>query len=148
MKSVYGAIAGAPRALLAIALACGISPLFGGGARLAFAQEPEANEPAIEMEASGYDYADGSLGFFEYIGADEAVQIIEDSPHKEKVGPYQDFDTMDSTENAFNLDNMKKSISIMEDCNDLRRKDGVSDLRVDPYLVAVGQIDANYSYTT
>lgn len=138
---------GVGSAFTTAALAIGLVSLFGTGVPIAYAATDvtDADSTAIEIEASNYDYNQGSLGFFESIGATNAVNAIKNSPNESKVGAYQNLGNMDSTDNAFNLDNMKKSLDIMEECNSLRRQNGLSDLKVDPLLVAQGQIDANYS---
>ena len=114
-------------------------------AALALVLAPAA--PARADEAFDYTYEDGSLGFFEWLGADEAVSTIRQSPNTPVVGPYQDLDAMGSAGSAFNLDNMERSLDIIEKCNELRAlpEHGVSELLVDPYLMAVGQINMNYS---
>ena len=102
--------------------------------------------PAAEDDFD-YTYDDGSLGFFEWLGAKHAVAVIEDAPSNPIVGAYQDLDNMGSTESAFNLDNMEKSLDIIERCNDLRAlpENNAGELLVDPYLMAIGQVNMNYS---
>lgn len=102
--------------------------------------------PALAATDFDYTYEDGSLGFFEWLGADNAVAVIEQSPSMSVVGPYQDLGNMGSEESAFNLDNLERSIDFVEICNQLRSQGhGLSELVIDPYLMAVAQIDVNYS---
>lgn len=143
MEKAKGKLPAAVRALLAVVLAVGLCPVAPAGAQEASAQQDAST--AEGRAATEFDYAEGSIGFFEHIGATAAVNAIKSSPGEEIVGGYQRFDNMDSTDSAFNLDNMRKSISIMEECNDLRAQDGLPPLRVDPLLIAQGQVNANYS---
>lgn len=108
-------------------------------------EEQEAIARASVADIGEDAWEQGSLGFFEWIGATNAAELIKDSPNESVVGSYQDLSDLAAEDSAFNLDNMKKSLSIMEECNDLREKDGLDALQVDPWLVAAGQIDANYS---
>lgn len=102
--------------------------------------------PALAATDFDYTYEDGSLGFFEWLGADNAVAVIEQSPSMSVVGPYQDLSNMGSEESAFNLDNLERSLDFVEICNQLRSQGhGLSELVIDPYLMAVAQIDVNYS---
>ena len=101
--------------------------------------------PATAL-AYDYTYESGSLGFFQWIGADEAVKVIEESPSNPIVGQYQNFTNMDSRTSAFNLDNMYRALDNIEYCNDLRVSHGSPESRIDPYLMAVSQINTNFSY--
>lgn len=95
--------------------------------------------------AADYTYADGTLGFFKWLGADAAVQIIEDSPNNPIVGPYQDLDNMSSRDSAFNLDNLDRAIDNIEECNQLRANHGATASRIDPYLMAISEVNTNFS---
>ena len=101
--------------------------------------------PATAL-AYDYTYESGSLGFFQWIGADEAVKVIEESPSNPIVGKYQNFTNMDSRTSAFNLDNMYRALDNIEYCNNLRANHVSPESRIDPYLMAVSQINTNFSY--
>ncbi|HIY50445.1 MAG TPA: S-layer homology domain-containing protein [Candidatus Olsenella avicola] len=101
-------------------------------------------------------YADGSAGFFEWLGETDAANKVRDALNgtvrNEKntgrnIGPYQTTSPT-SDKSAFNLDNMRDSLEIMEKCNSLRVQNGLSVLYVDPSLMAISQILANYSAST
>ena len=100
---------------------------------------------ALAAGAGDYTYANGSLGFFKWLGADAAVQVIEDSPNKDIVGPFQNLSNMASRNSAFNLDNMYRALDNIEKSNQLRRAEGVGEARVDPYLMAISQVNTNFS---
>ena len=102
--------------------------------------------PAAPAYAEGEvgTYAEGSVGFFRWLGADEAEGIILSAPNNPVVAPYQD-EPADSPQSAFNLDSMRESLSIIERCNQIRVQEGLPELLVDPYLMAAGQVNANYS---
>ena len=101
-------------------------------------------------------YADGSAGFFEWLGETDAANKVRDALNgtvrNEKntgrnIGSYQTTSPT-SDKSAFNLDNMRDSLEIMEKCNSLRVQNGLSVLYVDPSLMAISQILANYSAST
>ena len=102
-------------------------------------------------------YEDGSAGFFEWLGEDEAAKLVRDAlkgtVRNEKnpgrnIGSYQTT-SPDSLDSAFNLDNMRDSLEIIDKCNALRVKHaGCTVLYVDPSLMAISQILTNYSAST
>ena len=100
---------------------------------------------ALAAGSGDYTYENGSLGFFKWIGADEAVKVIEESPDNKIVGPYQDLDNMDDLNSAFNLDNMYRALDTIEYCNQLRVNHDAPVARVDPYLMAISQVNTNFS---
>lgn len=100
---------------------------------------------ALAAGSGDYTYENGSLGFFKWIGADEAVKVIEESPDNKIVGPYQDLDNMDDLNNAFNLDNMYRALDNIEYSNELRANHDAPEARVDPYLMAISQVNTNFS---
>lgn len=46
---------------------------------------------------------------------------------------------------ATSLENMQASIAYMKECNDLRKKDNLSELKVSMWLMAVAQVNANHA---
>lgn len=108
------------------------------------AEQTGALEKNVQLLASPQTYLGGSQGFFEHIGAAEAVQAIREAPSLNIIGAYQGT-SPGSTASAFNLDNMKSAITLMRKCNQLRAQHGLQPLKVDPLLVAQGQACANYS---
>ena len=107
--------------------------------------EPD-RAPAYTMASSGYEYSDGSAGFFRYIGSDSAATMVESlsgvkgSSAKKYFG--QAWDNVETTQSPFNVENIAKSLDIIEKCNELRKNEGLDELKVDPTLMAISQISA------
>lgn len=98
---------------------------------------------AASSEQASYD--DGMLGFARYLGDSAMERVIVNAPSTGVIGPYNDLSTMGEKSNAFNLDNMEKSLDFLAECNRLRKQEGLSELLVDPYLMAVSAAQLNYS---
>ncbi|HIY50443.1 MAG TPA: hypothetical protein IAA43_00685 [Candidatus Olsenella avicola] len=93
---------------------------------------------STSSSSSDYDYADGSAGFFRYIGADAAAAVLEKAPSGSAAGKYyqEAVDNIESTQSPLNLDAMMTSLEIVEDCNALRQRESdCDDLLIDPYLM-------------
>ena len=86
------------------------------------------------------DYDKGSYGFFEYMGATDAINILDNSR-------YASYTHKGEVTDATNLENMKAAISWMRECNRLRKLHGLSELKVTYELMAMAQANANYSDT-
>lgn len=84
------------------------------------------------------DYDKGSYGFFEYVGAADAIDILDHSR-------YASYTHKGEQTDATNLENMKASISFMKECNELRKLHGLNELKVTYEMMAMAQADANYS---
>lgn len=100
---------------------------------------------ALAAGSGEYTYENGTLGFFKWLGADEAVEVIEESPDHDIVGPFQDLSNMASRDSAFNLDNMYRALDNIERCNELRALHGAPASLVDPYLMAISEVNTNFS---
>lgn len=84
------------------------------------------------------DYDKGSYGFFAYVGATDAIDILDNSR-------YASYTHKGEATDATSLENMKASIAQMKECNRLRKLHGLSELKVTYELMAMAQADANYS---
>lgn len=129
-------------ALLAVARPC--------AATAAELELPEGEASFRLMATTGsrtkvYSYDQGSLGFFDYIGSEDALGVVSISQQDPVLGPYQDVSAAGQRTSAFNLDNMRQSIQILRWCNEIRRSCGLSELRVDPGMMAISQCQLNYS---
>ena len=98
-------------------------------------------EEAYEKAQQAYDK--GSLGFFEYVGSNEAVNILKD-------GRLDDYTNIGQDGDATNLDNMKYAIEIMEVCNNFRKNDDILTdnrygLKVTDKQMAIAQKQNNWS---
>lgn len=91
----------------------------------------------------GYSYSEGSAGFFRYIEATQAERI---ASGEDVVGSsatkYLESALADrsSTNSPFNLDSMKTSLDILKKCNELRKQDGLDELKVDTTQMAISQV--------
>ena len=100
-----------------------------------------ANNAMLKAEnAFNEAIKDGSLGYFEYVNADSAINALKNSKYASltKIGEMDD---------ATSLVNMKNSIQWMKECNSLRAKHNLPALNVTDELMACAQADANYSDT-
>ena len=93
----------------------------------------------------------GSLGFFAYIGDTDAVDVFSSSDFTEGLK----YTTIGAEGDATSLENMKKSLDYLAECNDLLvnvQKTSIWDsdtklipLTVTSYMMATSQINANWS---
>ena len=92
------------------------------------------------------DYNKGSIGFFEYVGATDAINAI-------RTCKYASYTSEGAANDATGLENMKEAITFVKKGNEYRAKEGtdpqngkaLSDLLITDYMMATAQADANYS---
>lgn len=89
----------------------------------------------------------GSYAFFQEIGATDAVDILNNKEGYTDSNdrPFNRYNDPTSTLDATSLENMKRALDMMDKCNELRRANGLSELKVTSALMAVAQTDANWS---
>lgn len=92
-----------------------------------------------------YSYEEGSLGFFDYLGSQNALVVVDKAEEDPTLAPYVDTTAAGQRTSPFNLDNVRQSIQVMRWCNELRRSRGLPELRVDPELVAISQCQLCFS---
>lgn len=80
----------------------------------------------------------GSLGFFESIGDTQASDII-------KEGITLGTTTLGDVGDATNLDNFKKSLPMLAECNRLRVINGLPELKTSALMMAIAQVMNNHS---
>ena len=80
----------------------------------------------------------GSLGFFESIGDTQASDII-------KEGITLGTTTLGDVVDATNLDNFKKSLPMLDECNRLRVINGLPELKTSALMMAIAQVMNNHS---
>lgn len=147
-------ISGARRAVVAGILSAGMLVMPIAVAE-ASAQELTATTLSTDTEeTSSYSYADGALGFYEWLGDDDAISLIKEAVENSEYGSYVDLDNMLDTTNPLSLESMKESLEVLKATNDIRtgvdEKDvettGVEpgELLVSTYLMAVAQVNASY----
>ena len=101
-----------------------------------------------ELSKATDKYNEGSFGFFEYVGANDAINAL-------KNCQYASYTNQGLETDATNLENMKATFDFIRECNDLRKNEGVDptnneklgELKVNDYMMATAQADANYSLT-
>ena len=109
-----------------------------GGTSLTY--ENKTFAPGKEVTHSAEE---GSKGFFESQGATKAISVITGADGNSK---YADAKVnIGASDDATNIDNMKKSLEIIKIANQKRVSEGRSILKVTDYLMAVSQIQTNWS---
>lgn len=86
----------------------------------------------------------GSKGYFESLGCSEdvlSVFKVDDSYQGEVAG----YTHMGHAGDATSLENMKASIPYLRECNEIRKKDGLPELSVSMFMMAIAQVNANYA---
>ena len=83
-------------------------------------------------------YDQGSLGFFTFVGAADAVDVLKNAKYASSTKLGEETD-------ATSLTNMAKSFDFMRECNQLRAKEGLGPLVVTDRLMAIAQSDLNWS---
>ena len=81
----------------------------------------------------------GSLGYFDSVGCLDLASIVLVNgklASNTKIGQKDD---------ATSLENMQASIAYMKECNEIRRKEDLSELKVSMTLMAIAQANANYA---
>lgn len=96
----------------------------------------DLKEQAENMEAQ---IQKGSLGFFESMGYEDAVEIINEGIHKHGSTNLGDPD------DATSLENMKATLEFIKECNALRQQNGLNELLVSGQLMAIAQVQANHT---
>lgn len=84
------------------------------------------------------NYAKGSLGFFTFVGATDAVNVL-------KTAKYASSTKIGTESDATSLSNMAKTFDFMRECNQLRAKHGLKPLVVTDRLMAIAQSNLNWS---
>ena len=86
----------------------------------------------------------GSKGYFDSIGASEAVNFVFDKNDSNMaIANLAKYTQMGQKDDATSLENMQASIAYMKECNEIRKKEGLSELKVSAWLMAVAQVNAN-----
>ena len=130
-------------------------------AQAATAQETAQPQAASSSSSSASgeiagSYLDGALGFYEWLGDETAVALIESAAQNRSYGSYVDLDSLLTTNNPLSLDAMRQSLEILEAANAVRASVDESDLEttggeqpgellVSTYLMAAAQVDVSYS---
>ena len=86
----------------------------------------------------------GSKGYFDSIGCSDLANYVfkVDDSSKGKLASYTHLGQVDD---ATNLENMQASITYMKECNEIRKQEGLPELKVSAWLMAVAQVNANHA---
>ena len=84
----------------------------------------------------------GSKGYFDSIGCSDLADYVFkiDNSAEGKLAAYTQ---MGQKDDATSLENMQASIAYLKECNEIRKKEGLSELKVSTWLMAVAQVNAN-----
>ncbi len=108
-------------------------------------QQAQAKLEAYEKQYASQiaQLESGIKGYYESQGANTAVSILENP--KGKLAGYTNIgDEKDAT----SFTNVKLAIDYLKQCNALRKENGLDELKVDLTLMAVAQVNANWSSAT
>ena len=86
----------------------------------------------------------GSKGYFDSIGCSDLADYVFkiDNSAEGKLAAYTQ---MGQKDDATSLENMQASIAYMKECNEIRKKEGLSELKVSMWLTAIAQVNANHA---
>ncbi len=116
-----------------------------------------ATQPPHTTKANA---SQGSLGFFEWLasvdGNQEAAKLLNDpsltGTDKYTSRTFLSFTSIGADDDATSLENVRKAIEHIKECNDLRESDpqcpGLQPLRLNTFLMALGEVNANWTMTS
>lgn len=102
------------------------------------AAQQKVDEAQTKVDLAGAQLKQGAIGFFKAMGADSAIEIIQNCT-------YKDYTEIGNSLDATGLENMLSSITVMKNVNAYRKSVGLSELEVSYKLIAAAIADANYS---
>lgn len=100
--------------------------------------QQKVDEAQAKLDSADAQLKQGAIGFFKAMGADSAIEIIQNCT-------YKDYTEVGNSLDATSLDNMLLSITVMKNVNAYRKSVGLSELQVTYKLIAAAIADANYS---
>ena len=88
----------------------------------------------------------GSKGYFDSVGCSDLADYVfkVDNSVEGKLAAYTQ---MGQKNDATSLENMQASIAYLKECNEIRKKEGLSELKVSMWLTAIAQVNANRAKT-
>lgn len=102
------------------------------------AAQQKVGEAQTKVDLADAQLKQGAIGFFKAMGADSAIEIIQNCT-------YKDYTEIGNSLDATGLENMLSSITVMKNVNAYRKSVGLSELEVSYKLIAAAIADANYS---
>lgn len=102
------------------------------------AAQQKVDEAQTKVDLADAQLKQGAIGFFKAMGADSAIEIIQNCT-------YKDYTEIGNSLDATSLDNMLAAIPYMKSINEYRKSVGLSELQVTYKLIAAAIANANYS---
>lgn len=102
------------------------------------AAQQKVDEAQAKLDSADAQLKQGAIGFFKAMGADSAIEIIQNCT-------YKDYTEVGNSLDATGLDNMLAAIPYMKSINEYRKSVGLSELQVTYKLIAAAIANANYS---
>lgn len=102
------------------------------------AAQQKVDEAQAKLDSADAQLKQGAIGFFRAMGADSAIEIIQNCT-------YKDYTEVGNSLDATSLDNMLAAIPYMKSINEYRKSVGLSELQVTYKLIAAAIANANYS---
>lgn len=102
------------------------------------AAQQKVDEAQAKLDTADAQLKQGAIGFFRAMGADSAIEIIQNCT-------YKDYTEVGNSLDATSLDNMLAAIPYMKSINEYRKSVGLSELQVTYKLIAAAIANANYS---
>lgn len=102
------------------------------------AAQQKVDEAQAKLDSADAQFKQGAIGFFKAMGADSAIEIIQNCT-------YKDYTEIGNSLDATSLDNMLAAIPYMKSINEYRKSVGLSELQVTYKLIAAAIANANYS---
>lgn len=102
------------------------------------AAQKKVDEAQAKLDSAGAQLKQGAIGFFRAMGADSAIEIIQNCT-------YKDYTEVGNSLDATSLDNMLAAIPYMKSINEYRKSVGLPELQVTYKLIAAAIANANYS---
>lgn len=102
----------------------------------------QGNGEGLRMPANDLSTVKTSLGFFQAVGASDAVAVLQEQ------NDISGYTKLGDEADATSLTNMLKSLDWIDECNNLRAQHGLAALKVTDYMMAVSQVQCNASAYT
>lgn len=96
----------------------------------------KTNKELIEM----FNNKQGTKTFFQYLGADSAVELL-----SKPSDVLKDYTTLGGNDDATNTNYLNYVFDYIDECNQIRKDLGLSELKVSAYLMADAELNANYA---
>ena len=89
---------------------------------------------------------EGSKGYFESIGCSSDVLNVFNADDTTKNGILASYTDLGKVGDATSFDNLKRSIDYLKEFNQIRVKEGLPEMKVSMWLMAVAQVNANHAH--